>query len=342
MKTSVGQSIGRAAALCSMLAWLVCLAGCGPTTLVIGLTPGDKQLEKTVVLDEPGKRQVLIVDLDGVLVNAARRGLLRERENPVAELQEKLRYAAADERVDAVILRINSPGGTVTASDIVYREVRRFREQSGKPVVALLMDVAASGGYYVALSGDEIVAHPTTITGSIGVIVQTVSLQPALARLGIQTDAIKSGPNKDAGSPLSTLTPEQRATLQELVDDFYQRFTALVREQRPGIDEDDFDIVTDGRVLSGTDAASLGVVDRLGDVHDAHARAKALAGLESADLILYHRPLDYVASPYAAPGISSANTQATGGTQVNFAQFNLDAGLLADMPAGAYYLWTTP
>jgi len=312
-------------------------AGCGPTTLVIGLTPGDKKLEKTVVLDEPGERQVLIVDLDGVLVNAARRGLLRERENPVAELQEKLRYAAQDDAVDAVILRVNSPGGTVTASDIVYREVRRFREQTGKPVVALMMGVAASGGYYVALAGDEIVAHPTTITGSVGVIVQTVSLQPALARLGVRTDAIKSGPNKDAGSPLSTLTAEQRATLQALVNDFYDRFVGLVADARPGIQPSDLPAVTDGRVFSGSAAVELGMVDRTGDLHDAHARAKALAGLDAADLILYHRPLDYVASPYAA-----APRGPHGTTQVNLAQFNLDAGLNAGLPAGAYYLWTTP
>jgi protease-4 len=319
------------------VACLGLLTGCGPTTLVIGVTPGDQRLDKTVVLNEAGKRQVLLVDLDGMLVNARRPGLLRERENPVAAMQEKLRYAAIDPAVEAVVLRINSPGGTVTASDIVYRELDRFRETSGKPVVSLLMDVAASGGYYVALAGDEIVAHPTTITGSIGVIVQTFSVKPALARLGVTTDAIKSGPNKDAGSPMSNMTDAQRATLQELVDDFYARFVDLVATRRAALAAEDMAMATDGRVFSGTDAADLGLVDATGDLHDAFARAKALAGLDSADLVLYHRPLEYVASPYAA---APAGPPAT--TQINLAQFNLDAGLLGGMPAGAYYLWTSP
>ncbi|MEM9251852.1 MAG: signal peptide peptidase SppA [Planctomycetota bacterium] len=315
------------------------LAGCGPTTLVIGVTPGDQRLKKTVV-SEDGQRggpEVAIVDVEGLIINAQRRGLLRAGENPVATLQEKLNAAAEDDRVVAVILRVNSPGGTVTASDVMYREIERFRRHSGKPVVALMMDVAASGGYYVALAADEIVAHPTTITGSVGVILQTISVEPALARLGVQTDAIKSGPNKDAGSPLSTMSPEQRATLQAMVDDFYARFVERVEAGRPGIEASDMPTVTDGRVVSGEAAAAMGMVDRLGDVYDALAAAADRAGVASADLVVYHRPLQYVASPYAAaPG------QPAGSTQVNLAQINLDAGVPASLPAGAYYLWTAP
>ncbi|MEM1209136.1 MAG: signal peptide peptidase SppA [Planctomycetota bacterium] len=315
------------------------LAGCGPTTFVIGLSPGDQRLKKTVVAEDgrSGGPQVAIIDIDGLIINAERRGLLRAGENPVATLQEKLNAAAADTRVAAVILRINSPGGTVTASDVMFREVERFGRRSGKPVVALMMDVAASGGYYVALAADDIVAHPTTITGSVGVILQTISVQPALARIGVQTDAITSGPNKDAGSPLSTMTPEQRATLQAMVDDFYGRFVDRVALARPGIDASDLATVTDGRVVSGEAAAGLGMVDAVGDLYVALDRAADLAGVASADLVVYHRPLKYVASPYAAgPG------PAAGATQVNLAQINLDAGVPASLPAGAYYLWTAP
>ncbi|MEO0964415.1 MAG: signal peptide peptidase SppA [Planctomycetota bacterium] len=315
------------------------LVGCGPTTFVIGLSPGDQRLKKTVVAEDgrSGGPQVAIIDVDGLIINAERRGLLRAGENPVATLQEKLNAAAADTRVAAVILRINSPGGTVTASDVMFREVDRFSRRSGKPVVALMMDVAASGGYYVALAADDIVAHPTTITGSVGVILQTISVQPALARIGVQTDAITSGPNKDAGSPLSTMTAEQRATLQAMVDDFYGRFVDRVALARPGIDASDLATVTDGRVVSGEAAAGLGMVDAVGDLYVALDRAADLAGVASADLVVYHRPLKYVASPYAAsPGL------AAGATQVNLAQINLDAGVPASLPAGAYYLWTAP
>ncbi|MEO0586305.1 MAG: signal peptide peptidase SppA [Planctomycetota bacterium] len=322
----------------ALLGCVAALAGCGPTTFVVGVTPGDQRLKKTVVARDgrAGGPQVAIIDVSGLIANAERRGLLRSGENPVATLQEKLGEAAADRSVVGVILRINSPGGTVTASDVMHREIERFRLQSGKPVVALMMDVAASGGYYVSLAADETVAHPTTITGSVGVIVQTISVEPALARLGVRTDAIKSGPNKDAGSPLSTMDAAQRATLQTLVDDFYDRFLERVRTARPGVGPETMAQATDGRVYSGTAAYEMGMVDGVGDLYTALDRAVDLAGVPSADLVLYHRPLEYVASPYAqAPAEAGA-------PQVNLLQLNVDAGLLGDMPAGAYYLWVGP
>jgi protease-4 len=218
---------------------------------------------------------------------------------------------------------------------MMYREVERFRQRTGKPVVALMMDVAASGGYYLAVSADHIVTYPTTVTGSIGVLVQTISVKPALSRIGIEARALTSGPNKDAGSPFNVMTEDQQATLQHLVDTFYGRFTDLVRQRRPDIPEDRFAMVTDGRVVTGVDAVELGLADEVGDLYDAFARAKDLAGIDAAKLIVYHRPLEYVASAYAgvpaAPGV---------GTQVNIAQFNL-GGLVPglDPPFGFYYLW---
>jgi protease-4 len=315
------------------------LSACGPMTFVVGVNPGDQRLTSTVVQsdDRLFSARVAIVDVSGLIVNSNRNGLLRQGENPVALLRETLDAAAADAQVKAVILRINSPGGAVTASDAMYREVIRFRERSGKPVVALLMDVAASGGYYLACGADRIVAYPTSVTGSIGVIMQTLSVKPGLTRIGVLADAITSGPNKDAGSPLSTLTPEQRAVLQQLVDDFYARFVAVVRQRRPGIEAANLALVTDGRVFSGEQAAALGLVDRTGDLEDAFAEAKQRAGLGSADLMLFHRPLRHVGSPYAATPTSGVAE----GTQINLAQINLDAsgGGLVDAPVGFYYLW---
>lgn len=323
---------------------LLALAGCGPVTFVVGLDPGDQKMTATVVERErgAGRNRVAIIDVSGRILNGRELGLLRQGENPVSELHERLRLAANDPNVKAVILRINSPGGGVTASDIMYRDIRRFREQTGKPVVALLMDVAASGGYYVACSTDHIVAYPTSVTGSIGVILQTISLQPALNRIGIETDAIVSGPNKDAGSFLSTLDPEERAILQGMVDDFYGRFVGIVREARPEIPEADFAAVTDGRVMSGADAVRLGLADETGDLFDAWTRAKEAAGIGAADLVIYHRPLQYVGSPYAQAQAQPdpAGEPSGGGTQVNLAQINLHGGGLGGLPDGFYYLWT--
>jgi protease IV len=313
------------------------LAGCGPTTFIVGITPGDQKMTETVVqADKPAtSNRVAIVDIAGMIFNGHAPGLLSEGENPLGALTERLDKARDDARVKAVILRVNSPGGTVTASDAMYREIMRFKETTHKPVVALMMDVAASGGYYVSCAADKIVAYPTTVTGSIGVIMQTVSVKEGLDRIGIRAQAITSGPNKEGGSPFSTLSDDQRRVFQAMVDDFYHRFTGVVKAARPNIPPDQWATVTDGRVVSGEKAVTLGLVDVNGDLRDAFAMAKQLAGIPAANLVLYHRPLTYVGSPYAVSPVGGAQA----GTQINIAQFNL-----AQMPewasAGFYYLWS--
>lgn len=311
------------------------LGACGPMMFVVGMSPGDQRLTSTVVARDGrmSSDRVAIVDVSGIILNANKPGLLSEGENPVSMLSEKLAMAQGDPKVRAVILRINSPGGAVTASDIMHRQISQFRADTGKPVVALLMDVAASGGYYIACASDHIVAYPTSVTGSIGVIMQTISVKPALNRIGVQTDAITSGSNKEAGSFLSELKPEHRRILQGLVDDFYQRFVDVVRDARPGISDDDMKWITDGRVFSGQGAAEQGLVDELGDLDTAFAVARSLAGVERADLVLYHRPLKYVGSPYA-----SAQQPVDARTQINLLQVNV-SDLPSHASVGFYYLW---
>ncbi|MCX5658762.1 MAG: signal peptide peptidase SppA [Planctomycetota bacterium] len=318
--------------LAPILLALLALAGCGPMTVTLGTPPNHNRIAANVVETDGGWRneQVAIVDVTGMIHNSAKPGLLSQGENPVALLQEKLE-AACDKRVRAVILRLNTPGGTVTASDAMYREVKRFKKETGKPVVALMMDVTASGGYYLACSADEIVAYPTSVTGSIGVIMQLVTVKGALGKLGIGTEAITSGPNKDIASPFGTLTDEQRAILRGMVDDFYRRFVAIVKEARPKIPADRFASLTDGRVVTGEQAAAAGLADSVGDLHDAFALAKKMAGLTKADLVVYRRPFDYVNSPYASTPVGA-------GTQINLAQINI-AETLPEGSAGFYYLW---
>ena len=308
-------------------------------TFVVGITPGNQELTSTTVVSDGklGSDKVAIIDVSGLITNSPKPGLLQDGENPVSVFYEKLRKAEEDSNVKAVILRLNSPGGAVTASDAMYRDVMRFKANSKKPVVALMMDVTASGGYYLACAADYIVTYPTCVTGSIGVIVQTISLKPALSKIGVQAEAITSGKNKEAGSPLSTLTDEHRQVFQDLVNDFYNRFIDIVRTRRPQVPPDRFDQITDGRVVSGLDAVSTGLADQSGDLYDAFEQSKRLAGIDQADLILYHRPLNYVGSPYAlSPDPTGARN-----TVINLAQFNLSgSGLgLSDSPAVFYYLW---
>ena len=310
-----------------------CLSGCGGVRLIIDVLPAVDGLTETVVLEDPGagsSAKIALVQITGMIADADRPGLLRKGENPVSRLVESLHKAAKDSKIKAIVLRINSPGGTVTASDIVYRELQHFKRTTKKPVVVLMSDLAASGGYYIACAGDEIIAHPTTITGSIGVIIQTFNFSEGMRRIGIKADAITSGPNKAAGSPFEPMPAAHRALLQGLVDEFYDNFVAIVTESRPNLSPADLEWITDGRVVTGRRAAEVGLIDRTGDLRDAFEAAKRRAGLTAAKLVKYHRPLEYVGSAYARS--PAANPQ------INMLQLNLNAGPLLEQ-SGFYYLW---
>jgi protease-4 len=213
-------------------------------------------------------------------------------------VREELEKATEDERVRAVVLRINSPGGTITASDILHHELTRFKARRKIPVVAAILDVGASGGYYVALAADRIVAHPTTVTGSIGVLMLTVDARGLMEKLGVSASYITTGPFKDAGSPLRALRPEERALFQSLIDQFHGRFVSLVAQARH-LDEARVRAVADGRVYTATEALSHGLVDRIGYLEDAIELAREAAGLEEARVVAYHRPRQYRATIYS-------------------------------------------
>ncbi|MHC4127964.1 MAG: signal peptide peptidase SppA [Planctomycetota bacterium] len=317
----------------TMLLVLLLAGGCTRMRFVVEAVPAEDEMTETEVLrDEGAKRsdpKIVLIDVTGLIVDAQRPGLLRRGENPVARFTEALHKAADDHRVRSVVVRINSPGGGVTACDVLYRELLRFKEKTGRPVVILMGDVAASGGYYLACAGDEIIAHPTSITGSIGVIIQTFNFSEGMRKIGIRADAITSGPNKAMGSPFEPMPPEHRALLQGLVDEFYDGFIEVVTERRPQLSSADLEWIEDGRVITGRRAVEVGAVDRLGDLQVAFDAAKAKAGVARARLVKYHRPLEYVGSAYG--------TGPATGTQVNLLQLNL-AGLDLDQP-GFYYLW---
>ncbi|MHC4446976.1 MAG: signal peptide peptidase SppA [Planctomycetota bacterium] len=308
-------------------------SGCTRMRLVIDTVPAEDKLTETVVMEDRGTgwsaSKVAMVEVTGMIIDAERPGLLAPGENPVGRFVEALRRAEKDGAVKALLVRLNSPGGSVTASDIAYRELERFKERCGKPVVILMGDVAASGAYYLACAGDEVVAYPTTVTGSIGVVIQTFNFSEGMRRIGIKADAITSGSNKAAGSPFEPMPPEHRALLQGLVDEFYENFLAVVRESRPGLSPADLEWITDGRVVSGRRAVEAGLVDRLGDLGTAFEAAKERAGISRARLVKYHRPLEYVGSAYARP--------APANPQINLLQLNLE-GLGLNQP-GFYYLW---
>lgn len=282
---------------------LVLAMGCGPTAYKITPVSASRDLIENTVLAEgglfPGK--IVLIDVEGLLLNGKEFQLLGQGENPVATFVEKLDKAAADPSVRAVVLRINSPGGSVTASDIMYAELIRFRKRfkGEKPVVAVMMDVAASGGYYIACAADRIVAHPTTVTGSIGVIMQMINFTGTMNKLGINADAITSGPMKDAGSPFRPMTGEERAVFQSIVDQFYDRFVAVVAAGRPDLDEARVRELADGRVYSGPQAMELGFVDEVGTLKSTFAHLKDVLDLDKIKVVTYQRPYAYKPNVYA-------------------------------------------
>lgn len=287
----------------------VCLAGC--SVISLDLTPRVRPLQETTI-EGTGRDKILLVELSGVLAEEPL--ITLEARPPVpllARVREELQKAAEDDRVRAVVLRINSPGGTVTASDIVYHEISRFKARRKVPVVASILDVGASGGYYVALAADRIVAHPTTITGSIGVLMLNVNSGGLLEKIGVSANYVKSGAHKDMGSPFRGLTPDERAIFQEIIDRLYARFVELIARERR-LEEARVRTIADGRVYTASEALALGLVDRIGYLEDAIVLAREAAGLTEARVVTYHRPRQYRATVYSgadppAPATSVAD-----------------------------------
>jgi protease-4 len=276
---------------------LLSLAGC--SVVSIDLTPRVRPLEESTV-DGSGADKVLLIDLAGVLAEEPVFTLESRPQVPLlARVREELEKAEDDERVRAVVLRINSPGGTVTASDILYHEIMRFKARRKVPVVASILDVGASGGYYVALAADRILVHPTTVTGSIGVLMLTVNASGLLEKIGVSAAYVKSGQFKDMGSPFRNIRPEELALFQDLIDRFYGRFVELVARSRK-LDEARVRAFADGRIYTAGEALSLGLIDQVGYLEDAIASAKSAAGITEAKVVTYHRPRQYRATIYSS------------------------------------------
>jgi len=290
----------RAPVVSALLAAAVLLAGC--TGISLDLTPRIRPLEEKTV-DGRGEDKILLMEVSGFISEEGGSSGLGIGPAPprvplLVRVREELDKAANDDRVKAVLLRINSPGGTVTASDIIFREIDLFKRKTGVPVVAVMMDVAASGGYYLALAADTIVAHPTTVTGSIGVVMLSANAQGLMEKLGVSANTIKSGEHKDMGSPFRALTTEERAIFQSVIDNLQRQFVAKVIERRK-LSPETAARLADGRIYTADQALSHRLVDAIAYMPDAIDIAKKAAGLEQAKLVVYHRPHQYRATYYA-------------------------------------------
>jgi len=272
------------------------------TIAVVGLFLGTVWL-LTAVMDEgglPGGGKIALVEVDGIIGVGADRGadadtivrvLAEHRDNP---------------GIAAVVLRINSPGGVVAPTQEIFAAVEKVRA-AGKPVVASLGAVAASGGYYVAVASSRIVANPGTLTGSIGVIMQLANVEGLLKKVGVEYVVVKAGAYKDIGSFARAMRPAERQVLQALLDDVYGQFVSAVAERR-GLPEKAVLAFADGRIYSGRQAQALGMVDELGGLDVAIESAAKLAGISGKPKVIYPRRRlsirDLLSSRLVLPGAS--------------------------------------
>ncbi len=284
------------------------LAGC---VTIHGLGAGPEPLTETVVYGVAGPK-VALIEIDDVITEHERRGALGlgRRESTTAMVQEQLDHARQAD-VAGLLVRINSPGGGVTASDVVYNEIKRFKDEYEVPVVAQMMGVAASGGYYVAMAADYVIAHPTTVTGSIGVIAGGLNFSGLMSQYGVEDQTITAGDMKDAGSPLRPMTPAERAYLQAVVDDMHGRFREVVQAGRPGLEKDQVWALSDGRIFTAKDAQEKGLVDAVGYMSDTVEELQRRIQAPDIRVVSYHREREWRANLYSASAAPAPQPRAT-------------------------------
>ena len=233
-----------------------------------------------------GLDKVAVIPIQGTIASAdSSLGGIQPTVTPEG-LADALGQAADDDRVQAVVLEVNSPGGGVTASDEMHQSIVDFKENTGKPVVVSMGDSAASGGYYISAPADRIVANETTLTGSLGVVLPLLNYSEAGEKYGVTQNYVTSGEFKTIGSPWKDLEPEEREILQTYVDQSYDEFVRVISSGR-GLPEDRVREIADGRLYSGETAKELGLVDSFGGLDEASAEARDLAKAGQATVVRY-------------------------------------------------------
>lgn len=265
------------------------LMGLGDPETAMGMVhPREKfgeDLEQPAARDSRDK--IVRIDLDGVITSAASGGMLSGDGMDVSAIKRSLEQALEDKNVKAIVLRVNSPGGEVTASDTLFHAVQEAAKK--KPIVVYMDSIAASGGYYLSCGATKIMANETTLTGSIGVIIQTLNYRMTMDKVGLQSVTFTSGAFKDSLNGARDMRPEEKAYVQELVTQMYDKFLGIVSDARKLSRETLKDGIADGRVFTGKQALEKKLVDQLGYVEDAYALARQLGGAPDAMVVKYVR-----------------------------------------------------
>lgn len=307
---------------------LMIFSGC--TLFNIHVVPRMSTLKEKTVSGESGDK-VLMVDIQGMISNKKRTSSLGivTGLGMVDRVREILKKAEKDDDIKGLLLRINTPGGTVTSSDIIYHEIKAFKKRKNIKVYAVVVDLAASGGYYIAQAADRIIVHPTSLTGSIGVIVLKMNLRGLMDKVGVDFEVVKSGDHKDFLSPFRSLTPKERQVLQETIDSLHQRFVAIIEENRKQLSTEEIRKLADGRIYTAQQALDSKLIDQIAYMDEAEDFIRKDLGLEEMRLVVYHRAGQHKTNIYSSAPVPPS---------VNFNFINLN--FMPDTPEPSFmYLW---
>jgi protease-4 len=295
------------------------LSGC--FVIKVSLTPEVQPLEEQAIAGQ-GKDKIVLIDITGIITSEESGSVLGVKKEPgmIALVREQLDKARLDKNVKAVVVRINSPGGGVTASDTLYHEIKKYKDETGVKVVAHFLDAGTSGAYYAALAADRITAQPTSITGSIGVTMLRIDATGLMQKIGVQALEISSGEWKGMGSPFRPISGEEKKIFQGMIDSMYGRFVSVVANERKMAPERVRQLA-DGRIYTSQEAKDAGLIDTVGYLEDAFTQARTLANLERATIVTYLRPGEY------RPNIYSMNL------------ININMGDVAGPGVRFTYLW---
>ena len=312
-----------------ILALVVGLCGCYVKFPTFG---GRIRLREQVLEKARGtKDKILLIPLSGIISSSSSRGAFSSRDNMVEVLGMQLDKARMDKHIKGLILTVNSPGGAVTASEIIYHKIMKFKREKGVPVVILMGDVAASGGYYISMAGDKIIAHPTTITGSIGVISMFFNLHGLFNKIGVDVVTLKTGAMKDVGSFARPMKPEEKAYIMTILKQMYGVFLDRVLASRTQLTREDLLKLADGRVFTAKQALEAKLIDKIGYFEDAVSAVKEEGNFAAASIVAYDWPWNHKYDVYSA---------SAPGRPIDINLLKLDFNTLDSIGRpGFYYIW---
>jgi protease IV len=286
---------------------------------------------KEFTIEGSGGDKILLVPVRGTISDNPKKGLLSSSPSMVEQIVSQLKKAEQDKRIKAVIFKINSAGGTITASDLLYHEILSYKERTNVKIIVCMMDMAASGGYYMSLPADMIMAHPTSLTGSVGVIFLQPKVIGLMDKLGLGVDVKKYGKNKDMGSPFRETTEEEQKLLQITINQLGERFISLVKKHRK-LDPQAMAEMSTARLFLAEEALKLGLIDKIGYLSDAVKETKLLTGLPSdARVVLYRRTEHPNDNLYSISGVETEDLK------LSLISIELPESL--NLTTGFYYIW---